>query len=98
QRPLRIVPDCVCEILSPSTGARDRVTKRQLYARHGVGHYWLVDPVSRTLEALELRSGTWVDAGTFDETAMARIAPFDAIELPVGRLFLPRAPQTESDE
>lgn len=98
QRPLRIMPDWVCEILSPSTGARDRVTKRQLYARHGIGHYWLVDPVSRTLEALELRNGTWIDAGTFDETATARIAPFEAIELPVGRLFLPRTAQAESDE
>lgn len=98
QRPIPVVPNWVCEVISPSTGARDRVTKRQLYARYGIEHYWLVDPVARTLEALELRGGAWTDAGTFDETAIARIAPFQAIELPVGRLFLPRSAADERDE
>jgi len=32
-----------------------------------------------------------VDAGSFDETAEARIVPFDAVTIPVGRLFLPKA-------
>lgn len=89
ERPIRVVPDWVCEVLSPSTVARDRVTKRHLYAKRGVRHYWLVDPDARTLEALELRDGRWIDAGTFDDTATARIAPFEAVELAVGRLFLP---------
>jgi Uma2 family endonuclease len=91
QRPIQTVPDWTCEIISPSTASRDRVTKRALYARHGVRHYWLVDPEARTVEALELRDGVWTDAGTFDETATARIPPFERIEIPVGRLFLPAA-------
>lgn len=82
----------------PSTGAPDRVTKRQLYAHHGVEHYWLVDPIARTLEALALQGGIWVDAGAFDETTTARIPPFQAIEIPVGRLFLPRGAGDEPDE
>lgn len=36
-----------------------------------------------------------MDAGAFDESAVARVAPFEAVELAVGRLFLPR---TESEE
>jgi len=89
-RPIDVVPDWVCEIQSPSNVAHDRVTKRRLYASHGLAFYWLVDPAAQTLEALELREGAWVDVGTFDETATARIPPFEAIELEVGRLFLPR--------
>ena len=90
-RPIDVVPDWVCESLSPSTASRDRVDKRRLYAKHGVRYYWLVDPDARTLEALELRDGRWVDAGTFDEEdAHARVPPFDGVELPVPRLFLPR--------
>lgn len=77
-------------MLSPSTAARDRVTKRALYARAGVAHYWLIDPEARVLEALALRDGSWVEFGVYDDTATARIAPFDAIELEGGRLFLPR--------
>jgi Uma2 family endonuclease len=40
-------PSIVAEIISPSTSARDTVTKRNLYAQHGVPEYWLVDPLAR---------------------------------------------------
>ena len=49
---LRVVPDLVVEILSPSTGARDRGEKRALYARSGVAEYWLVDPRARAVTVL----------------------------------------------
>jgi Uma2 family endonuclease len=88
-RPIDVVPDWVCEIASPSTVARDRVTKRALYAKHGVPYYWVVDPEGRTLEALELSGGRWVELGAYDDTATASIPPFSEIALEVGRLFLP---------
>lgn len=47
-------PDLIVEILSRGTARRDRVEKAQLYARHGVNHYWLISPEARTLEAFEL--------------------------------------------
>ena len=37
-------PDLVVEIISPSSTGRDWVVKRDLYARHGVKEYWLIDP------------------------------------------------------
>lgn len=89
QRPITVVPDWICEILSPSTASRDRVAKQNLYARSGVAHYWLVDADARTLEALELSGDRWSVAGTYDDTQSARIPPFEQIELSVGRLFLP---------
>jgi Uma2 family endonuclease len=89
-RPIEVAPDWICEILSPATAARDRVHKRNLYARSHVTHYWMIDPVARVLEALALRDGAWLEVGVYDEESTARIAPFDAIELEVGRLFLPR--------
>jgi Uma2 family endonuclease len=93
-RPIEVVPDWVCEVLSPSTAARDRITKRRLYAQAGIPFYWLIDPELRAVEALALRDGAWVELGVFDETACARIAPFEAIEVEIGRLFLPK----EADE
>jgi Uma2 family endonuclease len=44
----------VIEILSPTTHRTDRGTKAQLYAKHQVPQYWLVDPDQRTVEAYEL--------------------------------------------
>lgn len=90
-RPIDVTPDWIAEILSPSTAARDRVQKRHLYARAGIPHYWLIDPEARVVEALTLRDGAWLEAGVFDEESTARIPPFEAIELEVGRLFLPRS-------
>ena len=90
-RPIAVVPDSVCEIISEKHQARDRVKKKRIYAEHGVPHYWIVDPDARTLEAYSLVDERWVDAGAFDESAVARIPPFEAVELPIGRLFLPRS-------
>lgn len=92
QRPITIVPDWICEVLSPSTAALDRVTKQKLYAERGVGHYWIIDVEARTLEAYELAAGRWLVIDTYDETTTARVPPFAEVELPIGRLFLPRGP------
>ncbi|HET8936788.1 MAG TPA: Uma2 family endonuclease [Polyangiales bacterium] len=89
-RPVDVAPDWVCEVISPSNAAYDRVRKRALYARSGIPFYWLIDPRERVLEALALRDGAWVEVSVYDDNASARIAPFEAIKLEVGRLFLPR--------
>ena len=89
-RPIDVVPDWICEIASPSTAAIDRVSKRALYAGHGVPHYWIVDPEARTVEALELSEGRWLEIGAYDEKSEARIPPFTELTLEVGRLFLPK--------
>ena len=45
-------PDLVVEVLSPSTEGHDRGYKRDLYSRHGVREYWLVDPDSETIAVM----------------------------------------------
>ena len=47
-------PDLLVEVLSLSNRGRDLLTKRALYARAGVPEYWIVDPMSRTIEVLTL--------------------------------------------
>ena len=78
---LALAPDWVCEVLSPSTAAIDRVKKLTIYAREAVGHAWLVDPIAQTLEMLRLEGGRWTIASTWAGTAVVRAEPFDAIEL-----------------
>lgn len=57
---LTAVPLLVVEILSPSTRARDLHTKQAAYARHGIPHYWVVDPEAPAIAAFSLREGDYV--------------------------------------
>lgn len=87
--PVDVVPDWICEVLSESTRRRDLVTKKRLFAATGVPYYWIVDPDARTLTAQQLVGEHYADVGLYDERDVARVEPFSAIELPVGRLFPP---------
>jgi Uma2 family endonuclease len=82
-----VVPDWVCEILSPSTRAFDIGEKRAIYARHSVAHLWQVDPDARTLEAFALEGGRWVLVETLTDTAEVALAPFDAIRFALADLW-----------
>ena len=82
-----LAPDWACEILSPSTAQTDRSIKMPLYAKHGVSHLWLVDPLLKTLEAYELTEGRWSLLTTLKEDDAVRLAPFDAVEFSLGDLW-----------
>lgn len=51
------IPDLIVEVLSPSTEKRNRGIKFQDYALHGVGEYWIIDPVAETVELYRLAEG-----------------------------------------
>jgi Uma2 family endonuclease len=82
-------PDWVCEVISPSTGRIDRSRKMRIYAREGVAHLWLVDAIARTLEIYRLEHGRWCVAATHADDAVVRAEPFAAVELALGRWWLP---------
>jgi Uma2 family endonuclease len=63
---ITVAPDWICEVLSPSTEAMDRVPKLRIYARERVSHVWFVNPRSFTLEVLRLEEGRWIVAATHD--------------------------------
>ena len=82
-----LAPDWVCEVLSPSTAAMDRVKKLSIYAREGVSFVWLVDPIARTLEVLQLEGQKWTLAATWSGLEIVRAQPFDAIDLDLSLLW-----------
>jgi len=83
-----LAPDWVCEVLSPSTRRLDLQAKRPVYAREGVTHLWLVDPIGRSLEAFELREGQWALIATALDDDPVCIPPFDAITFSLADLWL----------
>jgi Uma2 family endonuclease len=82
-----LAPDWVCEVLSPGTTSHDRGAKVPIYARQGVPHVWLVDPLARLLEVLRLENGRYVLAGTWRDSANVRAEPFEELELELGLLW-----------
>jgi len=77
-----VAPDWICEVLSPSTESYDRKVKMPQYARYGVRYAWLIDPISKWLEAYVLEDGNWIALPVaWDSDKTARIPPFDAIDL-----------------
>jgi Uma2 family endonuclease len=82
-----LAPDWVCEVLSPCTARHDRVRKLPIYARHGVGYLWLVDPDQLTLEAYRLSDGHWLLLTSHAEDDVVRAAPFEAVEFDLGKLW-----------
>lgn len=63
-------PDLVVEIVSDSTGRRDKTIKKDVYERYGVKEYWLADPIYRTIDQFVLREGRYELAATKTEGDM----------------------------
>jgi Uma2 family endonuclease len=84
-----LVPDWVCEVLSKSTERIDRDDKLPYYAKHGVRHVWLVDPIDKRLEvyALDDETERWREVRMYRGDTGVRAAPFDAVELDLAALW-----------
>jgi len=53
-------PDLVVEVLSPGTMKADKTRKKEAYARAGVREYWLIDPISKSIEIYYNAGGEFV--------------------------------------
>ncbi|MBI2158578.1 MAG: Uma2 family endonuclease [Candidatus Rokubacteria bacterium] len=87
ERGVEGAPDLIVEVLSSGTARRDRVEKAQLYARHGVPHYWLADPDGRSIETFELTAGRYHRTG--DLVGETNFSPslFPGLTIPLRSLW-----------
>ena len=53
-------PDLVVEVLSPATRRNDRGRKKDVYEKHGVREYWIIDPKGQSVEQYVLENGRFV--------------------------------------
>ncbi|NOK10032.1 Uma2 family endonuclease [Corallococcus exercitus] len=78
---IKTAPDWLCEVLSPSTFRLDRARKLPIYAREGVKHVWLVEPLQRTLEVFRLEGSHYMLLGTHQDAEIVHAEPFEALSL-----------------
>ena len=74
-------PTLAVQILSPSTAQVNRTTHFQLFARHGLPYYWIVDPDARIIEAHVLREGSYEVAARATGPNPVSLPPFPDLHL-----------------
>ena len=84
---VRGAPDLVIEILSPSTADRDLGYKYDLYGRHGVLEYWIVDPMAETIAVHRQGDGRLEAAETLGRGDTLRTALLKGLELRLDEVF-----------
>ena len=82
-------PALVIEIISPSSGTRDRETKRNIYAEHGVGEYWIVDPDTRTVSVMTLEGKDFREVGQYFATDTLSSPTLPGLALDLSSIFPP---------
>ena len=83
-----LVPDWVCEVLSPGSAARDRGIKAARYLHHGLAWYWLVDPAARRVEVMRAEAGSWVPVATASNRQRVKLPPFEDVLLRLSTWWL----------
>ena len=84
---VRGAPDLVIEVLSPSTADRDLGYKHELYGRHGVLEYWIVDPMEETIAVHRQRDARLELAETFGRQDTLRSGVLEGLHLKLDDIF-----------
>jgi Uma2 family endonuclease len=88
-------PDLVIEIISPSSTRMDLEIKRDLYARHGIPHYWVAHPEQEWLRAYALGADGQYELVTEGHGDMTFSAPlFPNLTIPLAKLWAERPPRS----
>ena len=80
-------PDLVVEVLSPSSSRRDWGYKREMYARHGVREYWVIDPTNRIVSVMTLQDGVLEIDQTLTEDNTARSSVLEGFDVNLAEIF-----------
>ena len=81
-------PDLVIEVLSPATAKKDRGEKKDLYERHGVKEYLLVDPEGQYVERFLLGpDGRYSRGQVFGARETLSLQTLDDLQVPLWEVF-----------
>ncbi|MCL2398866.1 MAG: Uma2 family endonuclease [Defluviitaleaceae bacterium] len=80
-------PDLIIEVLSPSTGKKDKTEKFQLYQRFGVKEYWIADPVHKTIDVFTLEDGKYGAPRTYGDADTIKVHVLEDCHVTLADVF-----------
>lgn len=80
-------PDLCIEVLSPSTALNDRYAKKEIYSRHGVREYWIVDGSRQTVSIYALLDRAYGEPTEGSGDELARSTDVDGFAVRVQDIF-----------
>lgn len=92
-------PDVTIEVLSPSTGLKDKREKKALYERFGVREYIIVHPEEMLVERYWLEGGLFQGPDLLGAQESLMLKALEGIEIPLWEVFEvpPPEPPKEKD-
>jgi len=82
-----IIPDWVCEILSPSNRNNDLVHKKAVLHQAQVPHYWIIDPNDKTISVHRWAEAGYINIANCVAGQRAKLEPFEAVEVDIAYLL-----------
>jgi Uma2 family endonuclease len=84
-------PDLCIEIISPSSTRYDRADKFNLYQKHGVREYWIVEPDAHLIEVYTLAGDAYQRVGAYVEGETFNSSILPDLSIPVTEVFPPKS-------
>jgi Uma2 family endonuclease len=86
-RGMELAPGLVVEILSPTSGAIDRVKKPRRYKDFGVPEYWVVDPQEQAVWVWHFTEGKTEAERHADRVTWQPAGATEALTIPLNEVF-----------
>jgi len=85
-RAIRGAPDIIVEILSPSSLKHDTLIKYQKYMEVGVGEYWVIDPMEKSVNVHLLENGNYTTRH-YDAVAKVQVQTLPELTINLAEVF-----------
>ncbi|MEQ8187723.1 MAG: Uma2 family endonuclease [Candidatus Eremiobacterota bacterium] len=81
-------PDIVIEILSPSTASKDCIRKRELYEKHKVKQYWIIEPEEKEVFIFKLtKDFIYRNPEKYKKDDRIKVEGFEGLEIDLNLVF-----------
>jgi Uma2 family endonuclease len=84
---ITLMPEWVCEVLSPSNASTDRGTKLTAYGLMGIGWVWILDPKEKTVETFVNIRGQMTPEKNAAPGSSIAAPPFESLSIKLDDLF-----------